>query len=247
MPKSVLFLIASLILYGNAKSWWDLVVLHTTPAGSLFGVGAGIALVLGILVIAVVRRVDLVTLGLAGGDLRSSLRLGCWVGGIAAGLGSVLILGGGLVARALGVDVASVAPASTVGWAELLWRAVLLLWVDTVLPEELAFRGALLSALSRTRAYVSSSRHPLDKVAREAVRPPVLVSSAAFAAWHVVVVLYEGVADPLTVGGKLCTIAIGGMLFGALRVVGGNLLAPVVGHWLFNVAAMVAARFAISS
>ena len=41
-------------------------------------------------------------------------------------------------------------------------------------------------------------------------------------------------------------IAVGGMLFGALRLVGRNLLAPVVGHWLFDAVAMLAARLAVA-
>ena len=42
-------LIAALVLFGNAKASWDLAVLQTTAAGSTFGIGAGIALVLAIL------------------------------------------------------------------------------------------------------------------------------------------------------------------------------------------------------
>jgi membrane protease YdiL (CAAX protease family) len=247
----VVALSAALIAFGNLKSWWDLVVLHTTAAGSTFDVGAGILLVLAILAGGVLVRTDFGALGLSGGTWQSSLRLGVWIGGTAALASGVLIVGGALVARGLGLDLATVTPAASAPWGPLLWRAVLLLWVDTAIPEELGFRGALLLTLdgqrlpeatpggvSYTRAWV--------QVARASIRPAVLVSSVVFAAWHVVVVVQDGTPDAATIVAKLAVIAIGGLLFGGLRLVGGNLLAPVVGHWLFDMVAMIAARLAVS-
>jgi len=241
--------IAAFVVYGNAKSWWDLVVLHSTAAGSLFGVGAGIALVLAILAIAVRVRVDPASLGLAGGSLDASLRLGAHIGGTVALAGGLAILVGSVAARAFGLQLADVAPAASVLWSDLLWRAVLLLWVDTVLPEELAFRGSLLLVLVGQRANEPRLPPPTYRgawqaIARAACLPAVVVSSLAFAAWHVVVVVQEGAGDPLSALAKLVTIAIGGLLFGALRIVGGNLLAPIIAHWLFDLVAMLAARLA---
>ena len=69
-------LAAALVIFGNAKSWWDLVVLGTTAAGSTFGIGAGIALVLAILVGTLALRTDFGALGLAGGSVRASLHTG---------------------------------------------------------------------------------------------------------------------------------------------------------------------------
>jgi len=242
-------LIAALVIYGNAKSWWDLVVLQTSAAGSTFGIGAGIALVLAILAGALVVRTDFAGLGLAGGSVRSSLRMGMWIGGTAALASGALILLGSLAGRSLGLRIADVTPAATTPWGPLLWRAVLLIWVDTVLPEELGFRGALLLALDGQQATTTavddtSYRCTWVQVVRAGVRPAVLVSSLAFAAWHVVVVIQDGAQDVATVIGKLATIAIGGMFFGGLRVTSGNLVAPVVGHWLFDMVAVVAARLA---
>ena len=233
----VALLIVVLVAYGNLKSWLDLVVLQSTAAGSTFAIGAGIALVLGILLIMVWRGPQPARLGLAGGDWRSSLRLGLSVGGIAASIGGALILGGALAARGLGLQVSAVTPAASMDWGPLLWRAVLLLWVDTAIPEELAFRGALLAALHGARA------PGLFEAARQ---PAVIIASLAFALWHIVVVLQDGPPQPLTFVGKLAVIAIGGFLFGALRLVGGNLLAPIVGHWLFDMVAMIAARLAVA-
>jgi hypothetical protein len=241
---------AALIIFGNLKAWWDLVVLQTSAAGSTFGVGAGIAMVLAILVGGILVRTDFSALGLGGGAWQSSLRLGVWIGGTTAVLGAVLILGGGLVARRLGLELASVTPATAVAWGPLLWRAVLLLWVDTVIPEELGFRGALLLTMDGQTATQPppeclSYRQAWMQIGGAAIRPAVVVSSIAFAAWHVVVVVQDGVPDVPTIAGKLVVIAIGGLLFGALRVVGGNLLAPLVGHWLFDVLAMLAARLTV--
>jgi membrane protease YdiL (CAAX protease family) len=244
-------LIAALVIYGNVKSWWDLVVLQTTAAGSTFGVGAGIALVLAILAGALAANTNFAGLGLAGGSVRSSLRIGVWLGGTAALASGALILGGSLAARRFGLQIADVTPAATTPWGPLLWRAVLLIWVDTVLPEELAFRGALLLALGGQRSTcpsldgLSYPRAWLE-VARAAIRPAVLVSSLAFAAWHVVVVIQDGAQDIATIVGKLAVIAVGGLFFGGLRVTSRNLLAPVVGHWLFDMVAMVAARLAVA-
>jgi membrane protease YdiL (CAAX protease family) len=226
------------------------VVLQTTAAGSIFGIGAGIALVLAILVVAPVVRASFSGLGLAEGSWRSSLRLGLWIGGPLAIAGGALIIVGSLVARGVGLELADVTPAASVPWGPLVWRAVLLLWVDTVIPEELGFRGALMLGLDGQRTTCATAeslsyRRAWLEVGREAVRPAVLMSSVAFAAWHVVVVIQDGVPDGMTVVGKLLLIAVGGLLFGGLRVVGRNLLAPVVGHWLFDMVAMLAARLAV--
>src|SRR5262249_54539989 len=214
----------ALVAYGNAKSWYDLVVLHTTAAGSTFGVGAGVAIVLAILTLVVVLGVEPSALGLAGGSLHSSLRLGLRVGAMSGGLAAILTIVGAL----LGLSVTSVTPAARVPWDELLWRAGLLLWVDTAVPEELAFRGGLLAALGGP------------------ARSAVLWSGVAFAAWHVVVVLQDGPAEWWVYVGKLLAIGVGGLLFGWLRAKAGNLLAPIVAHWLFDFASMLAARLAVA-
>jgi hypothetical protein len=244
-------LIGALVLYGNAKSFVDLVVLQNTAAGSTFGIGAGIALVLAILTIAVALRADLAGMGLAGGGVRSSLRLGVWVGGTAALTSGALIVVGALASRALGLRIADFTPAAAVPWGALLWRAVLLIWVDTVLPEELAFRGAVLLALdARPPGTPADARTSYPgawvQVASAVRQPAVLVSSLAFAAWHIVVVIQDGVHDFFTFSTKLAVIAVGGVLFAGLRLSSRNLIAPAVGHWLFDLVAMIAARFAVA-
>ena len=245
----VVALIAALVVFGNAKAWWDLVVLHTTAPGSTFGIGAGIALVLAILLISCVAGVEPASLGLAGGSWRASLRLGLWIGGTSAVTGAALIVGGSLAARSLGLRLVDVTPAASVPWGPLLWRAVLLLWVDTCISGRVGFSG---------RAAVRAGWSACNQCDG---RPAVLStgvgtgrSSSHQARGDRVKYCIRGLAcrrrgpgrspDLVTISGKLLVIAIGGLLFGGLRVVGRNLLAPVVGHWLFDMAAMIAARFA---
>jgi membrane protease YdiL (CAAX protease family) len=178
------------------------------------------------------------------------LRLGIWVGGTVASASAALVLVGSLVARQFGLQLGDVTPAATVAWDQLLWRAVLLLWVDTAIPEELGFRGALMCALGGLRGAVLpadalSVRRVWSTIGAIALQPAVLLSSLAFAAWHVVVVLQDGTPDPLTIAAKLMLIAAGGVLFAALRIISGNLLAPIVGHWLIDMLAMLSARLAV--
>jgi membrane protease YdiL (CAAX protease family) len=246
----VVGLSAALIVFGNAKSWWDLVVLDTTAAGSLFGVGMGIALVLAILVVTLAVGEDPAALGLGGGDWRCGLRLGVWIGGTVACIGALLILLGSLASSQFGARLVELTPAASVPWDQLLWRAVLLLWVDTVIPEELAFRGALLFTIGCPRPTTCTVAAPYTRmwlqVGSAALQPAVLLSAVVFAGWHIVVVLQDGTSDLPTVAGKLLVIGVGGVLFGALRLVGGNLLAPIVAHWLFNMLAMLTARLAVT-
>jgi membrane protease YdiL (CAAX protease family) len=92
-----------------------------------------------------------------------------------------------------------------------------------------------------TLSYGNAWRH----VGAAALQPAVLIASVVFAAWHVVVVLQDGTPDPLTVAAKLLVIGVGGALFAALRIVSGNLLAPIVGHWLIDMLGMLSARLAV--
>ena len=109
----------------------------------------------------------------------------------------------------------------------LLWRTLVWMPLDTVLPEEIAFRGVFLAALRRRVA---------DKAA-------VLISAALFAIWHVIIVtrtiaLTNLHDEPLlaVVGalGALITIGAGGLLFAWLRLATGQLASSVIAHWAFN-------------
>jgi hypothetical protein len=63
-------------------------------------------------------------------------------------------------------------PAEAIATSDLAWRVFVTMPIDTVIPEEVAFRGLLLAVLLR----------------RYAVVPAVLLSSLAFTLWHVVIV-----------------------------------------------------------
>jgi membrane protease YdiL (CAAX protease family) len=99
-----------------------------------------------------------------------------------------------------------------------------------VLPEELAFRGAVLGALAPSS--------PLRGV---------LVSSLAFALWHASIVaptLREtNVADPflaaLALAGAAAVLLAGGVALALLRLRIGTLASSIAAHWAFNAVLLV--------
>jgi membrane protease YdiL (CAAX protease family) len=239
----------SLVGYGNAKAWWDLVVLGTTAAGGPFGGLAGVVLVglLGALArgLGLARR----ELGLEQAFLRGALLLGVRVGGLVALTAALALLALGLVSGA------ELSPAARVSWAELAVRCLLWLPLDTALPEEFAFRGVLLAVMLRALGAApppwAGGQHggewsELLAVARGMSQPAVILVALAFMAWHVVVVQQDGPQPPLVIAGKLLAIFVGGLLFGSLRLRSGHLAAPLIAHWIFDAAAFTAARLLAS-
>lgn len=119
------------------------------------------------------------------------------------------------------------APLVAIGGADLQLRAFVTMPLDTVVPEELAFRGVLLALLRR----------------RHAVVPSLVLSTVPFALWHgwiaVSTVRETNLsADPLLfalgLSGAFVAIFAGGVAFAALRAITGNLAAPLAAHWTFN-------------
>jgi len=105
-----------------------------------------------------------------------------------------------------------------------------------VIPEELAFRGALLGALVR----------------RSGAALAAVGSAAAFACWHVGVILVT-VRDtplaspplfPLAIAAALAVVFAGGLAFAALRLRTGTLASTIALHWAFNAAVLVGLRVA---
>jgi membrane protease YdiL (CAAX protease family) len=117
--------------------------------------------------------------------------------------------------RELLAGTASGEPAGTV-----LVRMAVLVPLGTVLCEEIAFRGVLL-ALARRQA---------------AARTAVVIVSAVFGLWHVTSARSPfGVTGPSTdavapVVAVVALTAVGGLLFGWLRLRSGSLLAPIGLH-----------------
>jgi hypothetical protein len=110
----------------------------------------------------------------------------------------------------------------------LLRRLLLYLPVDTVLPEEIAFRAVLLADLRR-RA--------------DGWPGPIVWSTAAFVAWHATLAVREVpdlAAGPLAL--KLAGYALGGVAFALPRLSTGNLLGCLIAYWLADAVLMLLAH-----
>jgi membrane protease YdiL (CAAX protease family) len=119
------------------------------------------------------------------------------------------------------------APVSEASAATLLWRVAVWMPLDTVLPEELAFRGVLLASLMRRLPTV----------------PAALVSAGVFTLWHAVIVSRtlaqtnlrsQPVFFVLGFVGAFGAIFVGGLLFATLRIRTRHLAGSMLAHWAFN-------------
>ncbi len=221
---------AALVLWGNVAS----ALLGSTarlPGGSWPFVIAGALLVGG--TVAWSRRASL-------GRRDLGLVFDRALAGSVAGLGLALAIALPAVALLrsgfpLGQPIAY-APLAGVDDRALALHIALFLPLGAVVPEELAFRGALLCALLRRWGALGAA----------------VGSATAFALWHLGVALVT-VADtplgssplfPLAIAGALGVVFAGGLAFAALRLRTGTLLSTVVAHWAFNAAVLVGLRFA---
>ena len=217
---------AFLVAYGNAAAYLAGSALPHGGAGVLFGV----TLVAAVLVIARLEGLTLADLGLR----RERLALGAGIGFVLA----LLAVGGAILVLRFPPLVGgpvTYAPLAAVAPAELATRIALTMPLDTVIPEELAFRGLLLAQLLR----------------RYRAPAAVALSALVFAAWHVVIVLAtlaetNLAPDPLFgalgLAGAFLAVFAGGVFFATLRLVTGSLAAPLAAHWGFNTALLVGLR-----
>jgi uncharacterized protein len=128
-----------------------------------------------------------------------------------------------------------------VEWSALLRRVMVFVPFDTVLPEELAFRGLLLGWLLRAGAPEGGGQEDC----RARVGWAVLVAAVPFVLWHLAIAVRE--MSELRLGELLVKLGgyyVGGVLFGYLRVATGHLAGSMVAHWLFNALGMVGVRAA---
>jgi membrane protease YdiL (CAAX protease family) len=192
------------------------------------GAGAHLAVGLGLVAclagIARAQGLDLADLGLARSSWPDGLRWGAVAAAVVA------------AAYALGFLVAPLRDALPHGDAGIgrgaLWAVLVVVPLGTVVPEELAFRGVLLSLLGRR----------LD------LRTATVVSSALFGLWHIAASLGGGTANA-TIAGTVGADATGmtlrvvvtvlftslaGVVLCWLRLRSGSLLAPVLAHWTVN-------------
>jgi membrane protease YdiL (CAAX protease family) len=233
-----------LVVWGNAKAYWDLVLLGTTAAGGPFAAAAGVLLVLLLSIVARALRLTWPELGLERARLRASVGLGVQVGGLLVVTAALGLFAIGLLGHV------ELSPAARMSWAELAVRCLLWLPLDTAAPEEFAFRGVLLGVMLRAlgtaplpaNAGTGGLWSELLAVTRGMRHPAVWLSALPFAAWHVVVVQQDGPQPALVIAAKLVGIFGGGLLFGSLRLRAGHLAAPLIAHWTFDTAAFTAAR-----
>ena len=150
-------------------------------------------------------------------------------GGLAAGAAAASVAVVGMVVgaalpstRALFDDER--VPAEASGW-ERVYQLGLRIPLGTAAFEELAFRGALLALLRQ----------------RLSLRAAVAVDSAVFGLWHIVPTLATARTNDIVGAGRVGLVigsvlltAAGGVVFCALRLRGGHLVAPVLLHVAFN-------------
>jgi len=186
-------------------------------------VAVGLGLVGGLTVVARASELSVADLGLARRTWASGLR---W-GGVAAAL---VAAGYGIAALIPGV--AAAVAADPVSWPDALFKALVVIPLTTVIPEEYAFRGVLWGLLRR-----QSGR-----------RVATAVSSALFGVWHVFPALGGGSANEsvaglvgdgvlgvvLRVAGTVLFTGLAGVLFCELRARSDSLLAPILLHWAVN-------------
>lgn len=115
----------------------------------------------------------------------------------------------------------------------LVRRIVLRIPLGTALPEEVIFRGILLSILASMIGGPGAAA----------------VSSAVFVAWHVApttrsIVLQRACLSrsqlTINVVGPLFATYVGGMLLSAVRLASGSLLAAVMIHWAISAVSLLA-------
>lgn len=190
-------------------------------AGAHVAVGLGLAACL--VAIAGACGLTAADLGLAWSTWRAGLR---WGAAAAAFVVAVYAL------ASLIEPVRAVLPEAGGDLGHTALTILVVIPLGTVLPEELAFRGLLLSLLGR----------------RWSVPAATLLSSGLFGLWHVLPSLGGGAANAAiasAVGGDaagmgirvvatVCFTSLAGVVLCWLRLRSGSLLAPMLAHWTVN-------------
>lgn len=205
-----------LVVWGNLVNYF---VQPMLPGGDWAAVAWGAALVAVALVFTRLLHERRMLIGLTLGDVRV-VAIGAALGLSAAAVGALLLHVGPLVGPV------TYTPLSTTTPEELAAHIVFFLPLAAVIPEEVAFRGALLGGLWASRG----------------ARVAIVASSIVFALWHTFVVyvtiLQTSLATtPLAWAAALAALAflaLGGAVLALLRVRSGGLVAPVLAHWAFD-------------
>jgi CAAX protease family protein len=190
--------------------------------GAHLAVGLGLAACL----VAVARAV-----GLTATDL--GLARPAWPSGLRWGGAAAALVAAAYAVALLAAPLRHSLPEGTAGDGRAVATAVLVVIpLGTVLPEELAFRGLLLTLLGRGYGVLAG----------------MLLSSALFGLWHVLAALGGGAANatitgvvgdgaPGTAARVVVTVvftSLAGAVLCWLRLRSGSLIAPALAHWTVN-------------
>ena len=218
---------ALLVVWGNVVAF---LVEPELPGDDPIAVVLGVALAVVAILFARSRGLGPAELGVRARwrELGVGAIVGALVGALAA-LGGVLVLrfppllGGPVTYR----------PVATVSDAELLRHLFFYLPLSVVLPEELAFRGALVGALRAAHGSTWA----------------VAGSAFAFGLWHAVTILttvvqtnLAGIFFVLGVVGAFAVVFAGGAAFASLRLRTGTLATTIGLHWAFNAVILAGLR-----
>lgn len=217
---------AFLVVAGNAASFFDASGL---PGAGLARLALGLAVGAAVLAWSRVTGLSRDELGLRRSGALAGAVSGVALAFLAAGAGLLLLRTPPLLSGPITYQpVLDVAPDA------LLLHLALFLPLGVALPEELAFRGALLAGLAKRMRLASA----------------IVLSSLAFALWHAAIVvptvgatnLREPLFVTLAFGGAAVVLFAGGVALALLRLRAGTLAAPFAAHWAFNAAMLVGLR-----
>ena len=216
--RTLLLTIAALLAYNLARGF------------GAFGNHAGVIVLVGAIVaIARAGGISRSELGLEPKNLVRGAQFG--LAALAATI-AVLLLVAAIPATSGFLDDAR----AKVSGAHLGYEIFVSIFLVTVLPEELAFRGLLLAAGRRSWSDLRA----------------VTVSSVLFGLWHISPTLgtmsaNRQLADRSTLGtvgvvlGSVAVTTVAGFAFSWLRLRSHSLIAPIVAHWATNSVALIVA------
>ena len=209
-----------LVLYGNLMA----------PARIRPSVRVALNLGAGALLVAAGRAagLSLDRMGLGARDLGTAA---AWGAGVGAGLALVLAAA---LATPRGAGLFRNVRLSRLGRREVAFRLLVQIPLGIALFEEVAFRGVFLGALTRVVSDPAAAA----------------ISSGVFGLWHIGPALDRLRANRPDAGrralahvaGTVLVTAVGGVLFAALRLGTGSIVAPTLAHAAANVLGLVGAR-----
>lgn len=223
----ILIFVALLVGWGNTGSSL-LGATARLPGGSWAFVASGLGLMIVSLAIARLGGLDAATLGLRPTGWWRGAALGAVAGFAIAAFG---VIGLQLASLIVGGPV-TYDPLRGVAEGDLARHVLFFLPLGAVLPEEVAFRGALVGLLSKSGP-----------------RGAIFGSAAAFALWHatvaVVTVGSTTIAPPSpwflpAIAGALAIVFAGGLVLAWLRLTTETLASTIAAHWAFNATLLVA-------